>query len=411
MKKLLLTLFFCFAVSYTFSQKKERPYVVLISFDGFRSDYVTQFDLPNFKRFIKEGTAAEGLIPSFPSKTFPNHYTIVTGLYPGNHGLVDNSFFDPIRKKPYGMRIREAVVDPNNYGGTPLWILAKKHGLRTASYFWVGSELKEEGLHPDYYFDYNQSVPSQQRIDQVISWLNLPEQERPHLITLYFSSPDTESHQYGPLAEKTRQAVIKMDSVLGTIVQGIDATKLPVNIILVSDHGMSGLIQQEETYIFLDELVTTKPGSLTVVNGGTQAHLYTTSARQLDSLQAMLKSQAADFYVYRRNEFPKHWHYDHDRSGDLLIVAKPGKYLVTGDRQKFLQTINRGATFGVHGYDPEEVPDMNGIFYARGTDIKPGTKIPAFKNIHIYPLIAHILGLKAPKVDGTLSVLKPIVKN
>jgi predicted AlkP superfamily pyrophosphatase or phosphodiesterase len=410
MKKLLLTLLLSSSTCLLFGQEKNTPYVILVSFDGFRSDYASRLNLPNFIRFIQEGAAAEGLIPSFPSKTFPNHYTLVTGLYPGNHGLVDNSFFDPARKKPYSMRIREAVIDPAYYGGTPLWVLAKQQGLISASYFWVGSELKEEGLHPDYYFDYNQSVPFQQRVDQVISWLRLPENKRPHLITLYFSSPDTESHKYGPLAKETEKNLYKMDSLLGNLMHRVDSTKLPVNIILVSDHGMSELIEEEKTYIFLDELARTTPGILTVVNGGTQAHLYTQLLEQRDSIYAVLRSKAVDFSIYKREGFPARWHYNHERSGDLLIVAKPGKYIVTGDHQKMVADLKPGTRFGVHGYDPDDVPDMNGIFYARGPNIKSGSKIPALRNIHVYPLIAEILKLKSPEVDGSFNVLKPIYR-
>jgi predicted AlkP superfamily pyrophosphatase or phosphodiesterase len=392
------------------AQPRRLPYVILVSFDGFRTDYAERFNLPNFKAFIRDGASSEGLIPSFPSKTFPNHYTIVTGLYPGNHGLVDNHFFDPEKKKPYSMRNRDAVTDSAYYGGTPLWRLARQQGVRSASYFWVGSELKEEGLHPDYYYDYNQAVPFGDRVDQVIRWLKLPEKERPHIITLYFSSPDTESHKYGPLAEETKQKVMAMDSLLGNLMQRVDSTKLPVNVILVSDHGMSELTEQPETYIFLDELVTTREGTVIVSNGGTQAHLYTTSETKSDSLYTCLKSKEKDFTVVRRKDFPVQWHYDHQRAGDLLIVASPGKYIVTGDPVKLKQQMNTGAKFGVHGYDPDQVPDMYGIFYAKGPNIKPGSRLKAFRNIHVYPLIAEILQLRIPKIDGQLRELQAIYR-
>lgn len=409
MKKIVVLLAVMLHVFFVSGQSL-RPYVILISFDGFHADYVKRFDLPNFNKFIKEGAASEGLIPSFPSKTFPNHYTLVTGLYPGNHGLVDNSFFDPARRAPYGMRIREAVIDPYYYGGVPLWRLAKEQGVRSASYFWVGSELKEEALRPDYYYDYDQSVPFEKRVDQVIAWLRLPEKERPHMITLYFSSPDYEAHRHGPWAAETKQKVLSMDSLLGTLMQRVDSTKLPVNVVIVSDHGMSELTEAPETYIFLDEIVTTREGSVTVSNGGTQAHLYTASQAKKDSLYTLLKSKERDFTVVRREDFPTQWHYAHPRSGDLLIVAKPGKYIVTGDPVKFREQIKPGTKFGAHGYDPDQVKDMNGIFYAKGPNIKPGSKVKAFRNIHVYPLIAEILQLRIPPVDGQLKELKPIYR-
>jgi predicted AlkP superfamily pyrophosphatase or phosphodiesterase len=411
MKRHSIFLLLSFCLTFGFGQTKDDRYVILISFDGFRSDYVERYDLPNFKKFIREGAAATGLIPSFPSKTFPNHYTIVTGLYPGNHGLVDNSFYDPKRREVYGMRIREAVINPAYYGGTPLWQLAKQQGLKSAAYFWVGSELKEEKLHPDYYYDYDQSVPFQKRVDQVIGWLNLPSEDRPRLITLYFSSPDYESHNFGPLSAQTRNMTLSLDSLLGNLMEGVAKSKLPVNVILVSDHGMSQMIEDSDTYIFMDELI--QPGHPTVkaANGGTQMHVYTQSAQARDSVYNLLNKKDQDFMVIKREAFPPRWHYDNDRSGDLLVLARPGKYIVAGSREKMHAKMKSGASFGVHGYDPAEVKDMYGIFYANGPNIRPASNVPAFENIHIYPFIAEILQLKVPKIDGKLSVLKPILKN
>jgi predicted AlkP superfamily pyrophosphatase or phosphodiesterase len=386
-----------------------KPYVLLISFDGFRNDYVDTFDLPNFKKFIHEGASAEGLIPSFPSKTFPNHYTIVTGLYPGHHGLVDNSFYDPQKKKPYTMKLREAVLDPDYYGGTPLWVLAKQQGIKTASYFWVGSELKQDSLHPDYYYNYNQSVPFEERADQVIKWLTLPESERPHLITLYFSSPDSESHTYGPFAEETKRAVVKLDSLFGSLLNRLAETKLPIDVIVVSDHGMKALTETSETFIELDGLVQTSGESVVVVNGGTQAHIYTSSSFKRDSLFSVLQLTAKDYNIYKRSDFPARWHYNHERSGDLLIVAQPGKYIMSGNPKSWRQNSLPGKTFGVHGYDPSEVKDMHGVLYARGPHFKKGARISAVENIHVYPLICEILQLTPPKIDGRLETVRPML--
>lgn len=387
----------------------EKPYVILVSFDGFRHDYVDLFQLPNFKRFIKEGAAAEGLIPSFPSKTFPNHYTIVTGLYPGNHGLVDNGFYDPDLNVLYSMRNREVVTDSSFYGGIPLWQLARQNGIKSASYFWVGSELKQTSLHPDYFYQYDQSVPFGNRIDKIIEWLKLPEAERPRMITLYFSSPDFESHRYGPTAPETKAKVFEMDSLLGVMMQRVDSTKLPVNMVLVSDHGMKELIDKTETYIYLDNYIKTS-GSIHVVNGGTQAHIYAGSRKQADSIAVALKKVARDFSVITKQEFLPEWHYNNPRSGDILLIAKPGKYLMTGNQQAHIRDSNKGGTFGVHGYDPVKVKEMQGIFYARGPRVHAGKKIKAFKNIHIYPFIALMLDMPIPPIDGDEKVLKPLLK-
>lgn len=406
---LLLTLLL--QTFYVAGQQKKTGYVILISFDGFRSDYVERFKLPNFKAFIKNGAAAEALIPSFPSKTFPNHYTLVTGLYPGHHGLVDNHFYDPAKKQVYTMKDKAVVTDSSYYGGVPLWQLARNNGIKSASYFWVGSELSSEKLRPDYYFPYNQSVPFEDRVDQVITWLKLPEKERPHLITLYFSSPDSESHTFGPMANETKEKLLSIDSLLGKFMQKIKGTGIDANIILVSDHGMLEIRNKEENYILLDDLINTK-GKITVVNGGTQVHVYTGGQAQKDSLFRLLTANAKTFTVLRRENFPAVWRYNHPRAGDLLLVANPGKYFVTGDRNKLLKDIElESENFGAHGYDPTIVNDMYGIFYASGPNIKAGVTVKAFQNIHVYPLIANILGISIPPIDGSLEPLAPVYLN
>jgi predicted AlkP superfamily pyrophosphatase or phosphodiesterase len=409
MKKLTLLWAFMILNFWVLAQQKDLPYVILVSFDGFRADYVERFDLKNFKSFIKGGGAAEALIPSFPSKTFPNHYTLVTGLYPGHHGLVDNTFFDPSKNQQYGMRIREAVIDPSYYGGTPLWILARQNNVKSASYFWVGSELKQDALHPDYYLQYDQSVPFEKRVDQVFEWLKLPEAERPHMITLYFSSPDSESHSFGPLAEQTREKLFALDSLLGNFMIRVKETKLPINVVLVSDHGMSELTQNTDTYIMLDDLVKTKKNVVTVVNGGTQAHLYTNPIKR-DSIYSNLKSREKNFKVYKQENFPSAWHYAHERSGDLLIVVDNGRYLMSGTIEKLHESMKPGTSFGAHGYDPYTNKDMYGIFYANGPNIKPGSKIKAVQNIHVYPLVAEILKMKVPQIDGQFKDVKALYK-
>jgi alkaline phosphatase D len=409
MKKVFAAFVFVAFSALSFAQSTDKPYVILVSLDGFRYDYVQRFNLPNFKEFIRGGAAAEALIPSFPSKTFPNHYTLVTGLYPGHHGLVDNSFFDPERKSPYGMRIKEAVTNPAFYGGTPLWKLAHDQGVKSASYFWVGSELKEEGLHPDYFLTYDESIPFRKRVDQVIEWLSLPEDQRPHMITLYFSEPDHTSHEFGPLAEETKQKVLAMDSLLGDLTHRVAATKLKANIIVVSDHGMMELQGEENTFIFLGELIRNNTNGIKVSNGGTQAHFYTRNQAQHDSLYTALRAKASGFTIIQRTDFPERWHYDNPRSGDILMIAAPGKYIETNDRASMKKMEPRKA-FGAHGFDPDEVTDMRGIFYAMGPNIKSGSKIPAFRNIHVYPLVARILGLTLPPIDGEFSVLKGVYK-
>jgi predicted AlkP superfamily pyrophosphatase or phosphodiesterase len=409
MAKLVLGFILLFAPLFANAQK-EKPHVILVSFDGFRSDYVERYKLPNFRDFIIKGASAEGLIPSFPSKTFPNHYTIVTGLYPGNHGLVDNEFYDPALDVHYTMKNKEVVTNKNFYGGTPLWQLCRQQGLRSASYFWVGSELKEENLHPDYYFPYDQSVPNEDRVAQVIDWLKLPQDKRPRFISLYFSSPDHEGHTFGPIAEETRLKLLAMDSLLGKLMSGVRSVRLPINVVIVSDHGMKELIHREDTFLYLNEIFGEKRNSLKFANGGTQVHLYLRSEQEADSLYDALQSRAQYFSMLKQSEFPDRWHYRNKRSGNLMLVAEPGYYFTTATRDQINKSERINQTIGVHGYDPLKVRDMYGIFYAQGPNIRAASKVPAFENIHIYPLIAQILGLALPPIDGKEEILKSIYK-
>lgn len=407
MKKFLVLALF--AVNFCVTAQ-EKPYVILVSFDGFRHDYVTKYNPPTFKKFIAKGAQAEAIIPSFPSKTFPNHYSLVTGLNPGNHGLVDNSFYDYPSNEFYGMRKKELVADPQYYGGVPLWELAKKNNMKSASFFWVGSELSDEQRRPDYYFPFDDKVDPRKRVQQVIDWLKLPVDERPRLITLYFSFPDHEGHEFGPNALETKQAVLRADSMLNELMIGVKATRLPVNVILVSDHGMKELPVEEQTFIFVDELVDRKNKSVKLVNGGTQAHVYVDSKSKRDSLFTVLKKVEKNFTVLQKEDYPARWQYTHERVGDVMIIANEGYYIREGTRERFLSSAKLVTKMGVHGYDPATVHDMYGIFYAQGPNIKKGAKVPAFQNIHVYPLIAKILSLPLPAIDGKEEVLKGIYR-
>jgi predicted AlkP superfamily pyrophosphatase or phosphodiesterase len=405
----VILIFFSILLYHTdgLTQTKDTPYVILVSFDGFRYDYVEKYDLPNFKSFIKKGAASEGMIPSFPSKTFPNHYTLVTGLYPGHHGLVDNTFYDPKRNEMYTMRIRERATDSYYYGGTPIWQLARQHGLKSGSVFWVGSEITES--HPDYYFPYDESMPDTVRVNHVISWLKLPPAERPHFITLYFSSPDHEAHNYGPVSEETRKAVLQSDKILARLMEALQTIPLPVNVVLVSDHGMLEMKDEEKTFIYLDELFISSDSEIKVANGGTQAHLYLKNTDSVNAVYSKLKALEKNFTVYTQRQFPKHWNYVNERAGDLLIVANPGFY-IRDKQQKDPKTSASLIKFGAHGYDPKEVKDMRGIFYAQGPNIKESVKIKAFENIHVYPFLARILKLATPAIDGDKRVLESIYR-
>lgn len=393
-----------------FGQEKD-PIVILISLDGFRYDYAERFRPKNLSKFIKEGTAAAGLIPSFPTKTFPNHYTIATGMLPEHHGLVDNSFYEPFKDQVYTMSNRDIVQDGYWYGGTPIWVLAEENGIKAASYFFVGSEAPVKGLRPSEYFDYDGNVPNLTRISKVFEWLQLPDTLRPRLITLYFSDMDDVGHAYGPgNDQKLKERLTKLDHELGALFEGLESFNLPITVILVSDHGMIDVARDK--LVNLDQL--TEGINARVVNNGALAHLHLKNPEEKAQVIELIKSRSGNIAIddLSGNEnysdvtrFPQ-------RIGDFLIIPKLGYYLA--DHRGMMRYQNRSAllkteVFGEHGISPKN-KEMWGIFYAKGPQIKSGNRIEPFQNIHIYPLICQLLGLPIPEgIDGKKEVLAPVL--
>jgi predicted AlkP superfamily pyrophosphatase or phosphodiesterase len=412
MNRVVLTFLIFLAVSsVSFSQEKE-PIVILISLDGFRYDYVERFQPENLVKFIAEGTAAKALIPSFPTKTFPNHYTIATGMLPEHHGLVDNSFYEPEKDQVYTMGNRNIVQDGYWYGGKPIWVLAEENGLKATSYFFVGSEAPVQGIRPSEYFDYDGKVPNLTRISKVFEWLGLPDEDRPRLITLYFSDMDDVGHAYGPGNDaKIKATLTRLDNELGALFEGIKSFELPISVILVSDHGMADV--EKTKLINLDELTASIAGR--VVNNGALAHIHLENpSDKQTAIRSILEKSPhvtidgltpSDNYT-NLSRYPQ-------RFGDFLILPEFGYYLA--DSRGMMRYQNRSASmntmvFGEHGFSPKH-QEMWGIFYAKGPKIRAGEQIEPFQNIHIYPLICRLLGLPIPDgIDGKAEVLNPILK-
>ncbi|MEJ2501762.1 MAG: ectonucleotide pyrophosphatase/phosphodiesterase, partial [Gemmatimonadota bacterium] len=279
----------------------DRPYLVLVAFDGMRHDLVDRTATPAFDRVAARGARADGLIPAYPSKTFPNHYSIVTGLYPAHHGIVDNAFYDPHRNAVYRLGDTIAVRDGSWYGGEPIWVTAEKQGLRTASFYWVGSEAPIAGVRPTYFKAYRDDFPYEARVDTVLHWLSLPPAERPQLITLYFPEPDHTLHREGPAAEAVDRAVRRLDDVLGRLLDGLDRLPIAdsVHLVLVSDHGMAPA--PEDHVIVLDEVADL--AGVRVITNTTQAFLYFDGdeARRR-AVQRALQDHLAHATVYPREE-------------------------------------------------------------------------------------------------------------
>lgn len=394
----------------TVAQEKE-PIVILISLDGFRYDYVERFQPENLLRFIAEGTSAEALIPSFPTKTFPNHYTIATGMLPEHHGLVDNSFYEPFKDQIYTMGNRDIVQDGYWYGGTPIWVLAEENGIKSASYFFVGSEAPVKGIRPSEYFDYDGDVPNLTRVSKVFEWLQLPDTERPRMITLYFSDMDNVGHAYGPSNdEKLKAQLDKLDRELGALFEGIKSLDLPISVVIVSDHGMADV--KKSDLINLDQL--TEGIEARVVNNGALAHVHLKNPADKQAAMDLILSRSQKVTI---DDFSQNSNYTDtskypQRFGDFILIPEFGQYLA--DNRGMMRYQNNSArlktdVFGEHGFSPRN-QEMWGIFFAKGPRIKQGNEIEPFQNIHIYPLLCQLLGLEIPQgIDGKREILEPIL--
>jgi Uncharacterized proteins of the AP superfamily len=381
---------------------QQKTYVILISADGFRYDFADKYEARNLQSLRSSGVAAKNMIPSYPSLTFPNHYTIATGLYPSHHGLVDNTFYDPAKKQLYRINNRQAVEDSSWYGGTPLWVLAEQQQMLSAAFYWVGSEAAVKGVRPTYYYKYNEQIPMDERIAIVKNWLTLPEELRPHLIAFYMPEVDHAAHYNGPDAPQTREAVQFVDATIGKLVRMTDSLRLPVNFIFVSDHGMTSI----DTVNFVATPAAADTTRFFIPFGDELVHLYAKDKKFVKPAYKAMKKEAKEYDVYLASKTPRRWHYSakddrYNRIGDILLVPH---------WPKIFNMRNRRPNPGQHGFD-NAIPDMQASFYAWGPAFKNGLTIEAFENVHVYPLIASILGLNiTEKIDGRPEVLKPILR-
>ena len=381
---------------------RDKPYVVLVSFDGFKPEYLDRSPLPSFARVAREGVRSAGMIGVYPSKTFPNHYAIVTGMYAESHGIVGNRFFDPQRNATYALGDTSAVTDGSWYRGEPLWVAAEKQGMVAASFFWVGSEAAIGGVRPSIWKRYDTRVRSERRVDSVLAWLALPAERRPHFITLYFSVVDAAGHEHGPGAAPVDSAARQADGALGRLLDGLD--RLPdvrdrAYLVLVSDHGMSET--SPAWHAALDTLIDLN--GVQIAEAGALANLHVEGgmarARVLrDSINRRMKFGRA----YVRGDLPAHLHYNRDpRIGDLVVVMD--------DRWQVGRANRPARAGGNHGWDPT-FPSMHALFLARGPDIPAGRAIPSFASVDLYPWMAGALGLRpAPGIDGERGRLSRLI--
>jgi len=382
---------------------KKQPYVIMLSLDGFRWDYPDKANTPVLDSLKRAGVFAE-MKPSFPSKTFPNHYSMATGLYPDHHDIVLNSFYADDLNRTYNISDRATVRDASFYGGEPIWNTAKKQGFKTATLFWVGSEAPIQGIRPDRWYTYNQTLAFTSRIDSLVRWLSLPNNIRPHLILWYYPEPDGTGHHFGPGGKQTIAMVEQLDKWLGQYFTAMRKLSVfsQLNFIITSDHGMGKI--SDDKQIILNRWVDT--ADLAIMDGGNPVYNLKVKTGRLAKVYAMLK-RVKHLQVWKHDSLPSRLHYGHNvRTHDITLVADPGWSIYWSWK------IGHGK--GTHGYD-NDWRAMHAIFYAAGPTFKQDYKQPVFENVDLYSLIAHILNLKPAPTDGNLKdvegmLASPMVK-
>ncbi|HSR50741.1 MAG TPA: ectonucleotide pyrophosphatase/phosphodiesterase [Acidobacteriota bacterium] len=381
----------------------DQPVVLLISFDGFRWDYRERFETPNFDRLAAHGIQARGLIPVFPTKTFPNHYSVVTGLYPARHGIVANVFYDPDLDETFRAGTEEAAQGERWWGGEPVWVTVEKQGLKAAAMFWPGNEAPFEGKRPTYWMPYEHEMPNEDRVEQVLQWLDLPTGERPSFITLYFSIVDSAGHRYGPDAPETAEAVAQADRLLGRLWEGLSQRELlkKVNILIVSDHGMTPTWPTQA--IALDRYVDLQKAG--VVHFAPATGLRP-APEDMEEVAAAL-ADVPHARLLRRDSMPERFHYGgNPRIPPLILLADEGWSITSSS---VLEESPWRLEGGTHGYD-NQLQSMHGIFLAHGPAFKQGYVVEEVENIDLHPLMLHLLGLEAPPSDGRLEDVEHLLR-
>lgn len=389
--------------------KDLKPTVILISLDGFRWDYLDKFKPQAIGKLAKNGVRAKWMIPSFPTKTFPNHYTVATGLYPQNHGIVENNVYD--FAEIFTMSKRKEVENPRWWWGEPIWVTAEKQGQIAGSYFFVGTETMIQGEAPTHWRTYNGRVPNNMRVDKILGYLDLPVAKRPTMLSMYFSTTDDVGHEFGPDAEETRYAVWEVDEYIGRLMAGLKKRGIDkqVNIIITSDHGMAAVDQHNA--IVMDEYFDTTDKKLAdpIITTGEIWQIFPKPGKE-DELLAQLKP-IKNATCWRKTDIPARLNYSSGRRIAPIVCSSDLGWFMTSreryDTQRKSDDFDK--TRGAHGYD-NRYQEMQATFIAHGAAFKKGFVADPFANVEVYNIMCKILGLKPAKNDGNLDRVKGMLR-
>ncbi len=377
-----------------------QPPLLVIALDGFRWDFAGREQARNLLDLKRDGASVETLVPSFPSTTFPNFHSMATGMEPSRHGLVAMMFHD--REKGRSFSYMKNSSEGEWYGGTPFWLLAQAAGIKTATFFWPGTDAGIQGQSPTYFKKYDGRVNNEERVAQVLDWFRMPEPERPGLVVVYFSDVDSAGHKFGPDSAETKAAIQRVDSAVGALLKGVRKIRKDTNILVVSDHGQISVASR----IDLSGRADFK-GCL-AANEAPMTMLYCDDPERV---RAELLKNAPEVEVWRRNQTPEHLHYrDNPRIGDLVVVPKTPSiiYVVPpGDPDaKPVPDLK-----GMHGYDPRRYRAMSGILLGIGPAFKTGAVTPAARTVDVFALVCRLMGLSMPPgVDAEIRGVAPLLK-
>lgn len=386
-----------------------KPTVILISLDGFRYDYVDKYKPTTIAELARSGVRAKWMIPSFPTKTFPNHYTVATGLYPQNHGIVDNYVYD--FGEIFSMSKRKEVENPRWWWGEPIWVTAEKQGQIAASYFFVGTETIIQGEAPTHWRTYNGRVPNIMRVDKILSYLDQPRDKRPTMMSMYFSTTDDVGHEFGPEAEETKYAVWEVDGYIKRLVDGLKKRGIDkkVNIIITSDHGMAAVDQRNA--VVMDEYFNTEDKSIAdpLLTSGEIWQIFPKPGKEAGIVAGLKTIKNAR--CWQKADIPTRFHYNQGkRIAPIICSPDEGWFLTSRERYETQKKSDDFAqTRGAHGYD-NKYQSMQATFIAHGAAFKRGHVAEPFENVEVYNIMCKILGLKPAKNDGDLNRVIKMLK-